>query len=246
MYHLAWELAKLGKRVLVTTTTHIVRPACGPVLEIEHMSQVTELAWKQSVDAWKTSEKGRERSEETSEKTSEEGWQSAIVTAGRRKQQPGGGIQKLAMPEGLDMEQELDRLLTVCDVVLIEADGAACYPVKVPRQGEPVILPRTQVLIGCMGLSGLGQTWKDGCFRFESDGRWLECCAKDRILPEELARILSEEQGTKKHLPAGTCRYQILLNQADDQEKVEMAKKVVFALPEALQKNCIVTGYEIG
>lgn len=215
MYQLADELAEMGKRVMVTTTTHIARPRQGQILEVKHVSQVTETAWK-----------------------------TPILTVGRaEKQECGNTVQKLAAPQGLDDDGELNRLLEICDVILIEADGAACHPVKIPRGGEPVILPRTGLVIACAGLQGLDQTWKAGCFRFESSGAWMERSGEEKILPEDMARILSDERGTKKNVPRGACRYQILLNQADDREKMEQAEAVAAALPEKLQEGCVVTAY---
>lgn len=216
MYQLADELAEMGKRVLVTTTTHIARPLRGQILEVEHVRQVAE-------DAWKT----------------------MILTVGRLDRQENPcAVKKLAAPEGLDDEKELDRLLTVCDVVLIEADGAAGHPVKVPRQGEPVILPQTEMMIACVGLSGAGQPWKDGCFRFVRDGGWLRKQPEETIDPEDLAWILSDGRGMKKDLPRGGCKYRIVMNQVDDREKFKTAAAVALALPEQLQDGCIVSSYD--
>lgn len=219
MYQLADELAEMGKRVMVTTTTHIARPKQGQTLEVKHVRQVTEAAWKTPV-------------------------KTPILTVGRpEKQACENEAGKLAAPEGLDDEGEMNRLLAVCDVILIEADGAARCPVKVPREGEPVILPQTGLVIACAGLCGLNQTWGSGCFRFESSGAWLERGGEEKILPEDMARILSDERGSKKDVPQGVCRYQILLNQADDREKMEQAEAVAAALPEELQESCVVTAY---
>lgn len=258
MYRLAWELSGLGKRVLVTTTTHIAEPAWGKVLEIDHVRQVPETAWEESRGkirevaarssmpgaAW--SKPGQEIREATDSSMPGRIWQPPVVTAGRREPRTAaGGIQKLAMPEGLEEAAELERLLAFCDVILIEADGAACRPVKVPREGEPVILPETEVLVGCVGLSCLGQTWKDVCFRFESDGAWLGRSGGERICPDSVAQLLSDRRGTQKNLPAETCRYQIVLNQADDDGKIRQAEAIIRALPESLQENCAVTGYTL-
>lgn len=208
MYQLADELAEMGKRVLVTTSTHIARPKSGVVLEAEHVGQVTEEAWTEPV-----------------------------LIVGRVDG------EKLAMPEGLGEESQILRLLSICDVILAEADGAACHPLKVPRDGEPVILPRTELLIGCAGLSCIGKTWAETCFRFEQEGGWLEGKDEASIRPADLAGILADARGTKKDLPKG-CEYRILLNQADDETRVEQAVEAAASLPKDLQKSCVVTAYE--
>lgn len=214
MYQLADELAEQGRRVLVTTTTHIGEPAAGQVLLIRHVSELHE-----------------------------DSWQEKVLTAGIpvMDKMDEMAIHKLSMPEGLDDPKELERLLCFADVILIEADGAKCKPLKVPRDGEPVILPQTGMVIACAGLSALGRTFEEACFRFENQGRWLARAASDRIAPEDAALILMDERGSRKML--GGRYYKIILNQADCEERVEGAKAVIRALPVTMQKDCIITAY---
>lgn len=214
MYELAGELAKLGKRVLVTTTTHIQRPERGALMEVESIGQLTADAWRMG----------------------------AVVTAGRPEraaQKP----EKLAAPYGLADAREVSRLLDFCDVVLIEADGAARLPAKVPRQGEPVILPQTELVVGCVGLRAVGMTWEEGCFRFASDGGWLKKNSGDRISPEVLAEILADKRGTKKDVPLKNCSYWIVVNQVDGENDVRLAGGLAAGLPDELRERCVATGY---
>jgi probable selenium-dependent hydroxylase accessory protein YqeC len=167
----------------------------------------------------------------------------SILTVGRPV-----GKGKLAMPEGLDQEKEVARLLSLCDVILVEADGAARRPLKVPRAGEPVFLPGTGAVIACAGLSCVGMSFADKCFRFETEGAWLKRSAEDPIKPEDIARILSDARGGKKNVQTLTvggkpCEFRILLNQADDATRLEYARRAAKSLPEGLREACMVTNY---
>ncbi len=228
MYQLADELAEMGKRVLVTTTTHIARPSFGTVFEVDHIKQVTSSSWDGSILTVGKPEAVKE--------TETSGKPAAALTPLR--------IKKLKMPDGLSDETELVRLLSCCDVILIEADGAACYPLKVPRAGEPVILPQTEMVIACVGLGAAGERWEDACFRFENHGGWMESDARERIDEAGMAKILCDCRGMKKGIPDQRCRYKILLNQADDDRRIQAAERIAQALPAQMREDCVITAYE--
>lgn len=209
MYQLADELAEQGKRVLVTTSTHIRRPVCEEqTAAVSHVREITE-----------------------------DSWHSLILTAGK----PVG--KKLAMPDGLSEEAELSRLLEVADVILVEADGARCLPIKVPETYEPVILPQTGLVIGCVGLSALGRPFGEVCFRFDTQGAWLRRSAEDKVEPADLALILMDERGSHKAVDGRY--YRVVLNQADGEEKQMAAEAAAKLLPFPMQEGCAVTAYRI-
>lgn len=217
MYQLADELTELGRRVLVTTTTHIGEPESGRTALIRHVSELREDCWKEG-----------------------------ILTAGTpvMDETDGKTVHKLCMPEGLDEPRELERLLGFVDVILIEADGAKCKPIKVPREGEPVLLPQTGLVIACAGMSAVGRTFEDSCFRFGQWGGWLARNASDRIAPEDVALILMDERGSRKGLNGRY--YRIILNQADDEERVKAAESVISFLPAAMKAESVVCAYGQG
>ncbi len=95
------------------------------------------------------------------------------------------GLGKLAFPE----EGLFRELFLEADLVLIEADGARHYPIKIPRPGEPVLLPQTDTVLCVMGLSALHQPVGRVCFGWGNP-------EDDRPLTEELAaRILTGGYG---------------------------------------------------
>ncbi len=213
MYQLADELAEAGLRVLVTTSTHIQYPEReDQAAEVSHVREICR-----------------------------EMWNGAVLTAGTRSESDGKRA-KFAMPKGLGDETEMTRLLDMADVILIEADGAKCRPVKIPEAWEPVIVPQTGLVIACVGLSSLGSSFKEVCFRFETKGAWLRRRAEDLVEPEALALSLMDERGGHKAVDGRY--YRVLLNQADTVSKLQAAEEVVRMLPFSMQEGCAVTSYQ--
>lgn len=131
---------------------------------------------------------------------------------------PGKG--KLKMPE----ECLLKELLEKADVSFIEADGSKHFPTKVPKDGEPVLLPESDLVIAVFGLSAIGKPLKEVCFRTE---RAMELLGveEDHILTEaDAAEILSAEWGAKKGV--GSRRFCVVLNQCDDGKRRRSANEI--------------------
>lgn len=223
MYQLADELAEMGCRVLVTTSTHIGMVEDAAL--VEHASEIQQ-----------------------------ELWQNPILTAGTPTYRDGEAEPyKLSMPQGLEQQEELQRILEFADVILVEADGAKRFPLKVPNDWEPVILPQTGLVVACAGLSAcagenactgrnsVGLTFGEGCFRFEDHGGWLKRQAEDRIQPSDIALILMDGRGSHKAVDGRY--YRIVLNQADGEEQWKAADWIWRALPITMQEGCVVTAY---
>ena len=51
--------------------------------------------------------------------------------------------------------------------ILCEGDGSKRLPIKLPKDGEPVFFPKTDTVIGVIGLSCLGKPIKETLFRYE-------------------------------------------------------------------------------
>ena len=51
--------------------------------------------------------------------------------------------------------------------ILCEGDGSKRFPIKLPKDGEPVFFPKTDTIIGVIGLSCLGKPIKEMLFRYE-------------------------------------------------------------------------------
>ena len=138
--------------------------------------------------------------------------------------------EKLVSPS----EAMLNQVKLEADLILIEADGAKRHPCKLPANHEPVICEDCDLVIGVMGMSALGQSLKQCCFRFVEEGSWLNVSG-DSVLDERIAaRILSSNGGTKKSV--GDRDYVVVLNQCDDE--VARAKAMTIA-------NVLVKDYQI-
>ena len=48
--------------------------------------------------------------------------------------------------------------------ILCEGDGSKRLPIKLPKDGEPVFFPKTDTVIGVIGLSCLGKPIKEMLF----------------------------------------------------------------------------------
>lgn len=215
MYQLADELAEQGLKVLVTTTTHIRRPEHGLTALVEDIREIHEIKWDGN-----------------------------ILTAGKLPgdREDGQTQDKLEMPAGLDDAAVVASLYDAVDVILIEADGAKGYPLKVPADYEPVLLPQTELVIACAGLDAVGQSFGSSCFRMEQEGSWLRRSAGDMVEPDDVALILMDERGSRRYVSGRP--YKIVLNKADTEAAEKAAARIVQSLPVMLQPACVLTAYE--
>ena len=213
MFSLADELAGLGKRVIVTTSTHIFRPLHRMVAEAADCKTVNDFL-----------------AGHKNHFSSFPGW--VLVT---------GQPAKEGKLKGMELS-ELEKLAILCDVLLVEADGAKHHPIKIPKEGEPVLPKGTHAVIGCMGLDCIGEFWEEKCFRFELAPNIFGGQAMERqILPEAAAQILTSTNGTRKG--TGTMEYRILLNKADNEAQLSHAQDVAEAMGEQWAQYCAVTSF---
>ena len=136
----------------------------------------------------------------------------------------------------------LDRMLEKCDAAFIEADGSKRYPCKVPKEGEPVFHPKTDVVIAVMGLSALGRPLKDVCFRKELAAEHLEV-EEDHILTEEdAAKLLSAPWGARKDV--GDRKFCVVLNQCDDGKRRRAANEIAGFLALENVAQVVMTAFD--
>ncbi len=121
-------------------------------------------------------------------------------------------------PEDFALALSADRLL-------VEADGSRHMPCKVPAAHEPQIPSQAELIIGVLGLSALGKTVGEACFRPEDVGSFLGCGPEHRITPMDLAEIISSERGTRKDV--GQRRYLAVLNQRGVPEELEWGEQIL-------------------
>lgn len=208
MFRLAEELKAMGKRVIVTTSTHIFYPDKYQVEILTDASELEHIAWKDQI----------------------------LVVGGRVEDGEKG--RKLAGMRG----PCIGRLKDWCDVVLIEADGSRRLPLKVPASHEPVIIPETDAVIGCAGLTCVGKNWEDGCFRAELALELLRDAGNEpgiAIRPGDVAHILADRNGTRKQV--GDRAYRIVLNQADGEKERRIAWEIAREIRREVDVPVVIT-----
>lgn len=145
---------------------------------------------------------------------------------------------KLKMPE----EALLKELVEKADVSFIEADGSKHYPTKVPKDGEPVLIPESDLVIGVFGLSAIGKPLKKCCFRLEQAMELLGV-DEDHILTEEdAAEILSSPLGARKDV--GDRNYCVVLNQCDDGKRKRSADEIAARLALLGVPQVVMTAFD--
>lgn len=187
MLELARDLAAQGKKVLVTTTTHMEHPL--------------NLNQPGCVDA-------------SAEEIAEQLEKNGFLIAGSQAEQP-GKIKGLPVPVWEQVKKK-------ADVILVEADGAKRFPLKVPGKQEPVIPKECTHILISAGAGALGRTLKESCFRLQEAERILADAEKQGIdvkrpeITEETMGILIEQGYVmllKSRYPA--AKIAVVLNQAD-------------------------------
>lgn len=167
VYTLAKELAGLGKRVIVTTTTHMEKPTqnyCEWGQEI-HVNPGEVLSV--GIDCHNGKIKGLE-------------------------------------------QEAYSKLLEYADFLIIEADGSKKMPLKVPAQHEPAIIPKTDLVVGVLGLNSVGKSIMEISHRASDVAEFLKKQEQDIVTIEDLECISFSENGLKKGV---TSEYQVIWNQ---------------------------------
>jgi probable selenium-dependent hydroxylase accessory protein YqeC len=90
-------------------------------------------------------------------------------------------------------------------ILLNEADGAASFSIKMPREGEPVLMENAEYLVPVIGIDCLYQPMgPEVVFRFQTLGERFSLHAGERITPAMAAGILMHKEGVCKGWKPGT------------------------------------------
>ena len=189
MYALAQEAREAGKRVIVTTTTHIMP---HPRLFLTDDPAPEHL--RACLDA------------------------HGIITLGT-----------LGRADKLCGTGEIGVCKTVADVVLIEGDGARIRPLKIPAEHEPVIPPETDAVLALAGMEAPGMPIGEICHRADRVAAFLGKTLEDPVTEDDMVRILSSEEGSRKCV-APDMEYRCILNKTDTPERLERARVIAAGL----------------
>jgi probable selenium-dependent hydroxylase accessory protein YqeC len=201
MFALARALKKLGKRVLVTTTTNIFFPAkdeCDEVI----VNSASDMGLFRSVRASTVTVFGKE-----------------IVNDKNKK---------LA---GVDKEfLELLYQQGIFDYILVECDGARRKPIKAPARYEPIVPDRTTKAIGVIGLDAVGSPITDDyVHRLELFCTVVKRQPGEILDEEAVVNLIVSSQGLFKGVPDGCGKY-LLLNKAENARRRLYAGNILIGL----------------
>ena len=148
MNTLGIEFAKQRIPTLLTTTTHIMKPDFLPskaCIEEENLEQITSFFTNLEEDILPLAALG------IPEKTiyNKVKWKSPSINF----------MKKLSLFSR--------KYSNISLRILCEGDGSKRLPIKLPKDGEPVFFPKTDTVIGVIGLSSLGKPIKEMLFRYE-------------------------------------------------------------------------------
>lgn len=215
MFRLADEMASLGRRVIVTTTTHILRPFDRTVLLSGHAE---DAKW------WHK------------EKTA--AGQGGVLVAGNLVSYD--KLKAMQPEETAALRQYADVLLLEADGAKrlpLKAPGEA-EPV-IPDYADAVIGCMGLDSIGeeldlvCFRKELAGRlldltAGADGGFRH-------------RLTPSDAAVILTGLEGTRKSV--GDREFRVVLNKADHEERLQQARQTIMEIQKLRPELCAVTSF---
>lgn len=117
--------------------------------------------------------------------------------------------------------------------ILCEGDGSKRLPIKLPKDGEPVFFPKTDTVIGVIGLSCLGKPIKETLFRYELlpnltslDNYFIKSLqSADIVTTDFLYRLCLSEKGLRKNITSQ--KFCIIFNQADILDEKALAEVII-------------------
>lgn len=168
-YRLAKELAALGQKVIVTTTTHMWKPA-------------------EDFVEW-NAESGHRSASAFLGNLAEDLEKKRALTVG-----VSCGNGKIC---GIPSES-YETLCSLADVLIVEADGAKGKEIKIPAAHEPVIFPGTDLVIGVLGYPAVGRSIEEAGFRSDLLAAFLGKQKEEKIDWEDLLHIAGSRDGLRK------------------------------------------------
>ncbi|EKQ55041.1 MULTISPECIES: selenium cofactor biosynthesis protein YqeC [unclassified Clostridium] len=169
IYELGNELSKLGKKVIITTTTNMFMPQSNVVFTGKKEDIISFLKYEN------------------------------LVTVGLKASPKdiNANTEELEKITGLPLN-EARKLIELADFVLVEADGSRRLPLKAPAEHEPVILEGSSLVIGVCGIDAFGKPIEETCHRPNLVANLLNVNRNHIINEKDIALILLSHNGQKK------------------------------------------------
>ena len=133
--------------------------------------------------------------------------------------------------------------------ILVEADGSKHMPLKAHNDREPVIPAGCDRVILVVGAEGIGKTITEAAHRPELFAALAEADVNEIVTPQMLAKVLAAER--RKF---GNCRLQVVVNRMDIRDHdlkcendIAAAKKIAELTGWEVYAGCVKSGiFKIG
>ncbi len=188
IFRWAKELASEGRKVVITTTTHMLSP--------ERMAEESDDLY-QGIDVFCCD--GTETTGQIDDAMAES---NILFVFSPCEDRP----SRVTSPP----DEILSHLYYAADVTLIEADGSRRMPVKWPASYEPAVPDRTDITVYVVGLSAVGQKTEEVLFRADALPKSLW---RDAVDVNLLHKIISSKDGGRKGVRGD---FRVFLNQVDN------------------------------
>lgn len=99
---------------------------------------------------------------------------------------------------------------TLCDTMIVEADGARHRPFKAPADHEPVIPSSSDLVISVIGADALGRVIADNCFRPLRVAAVAGVSPWQRLSPAIATDVLCAERAGGRNVPHGARRHVVI------------------------------------
>ncbi len=230
---LAREFLALGKKVVITTTTHMYIPKQNGVLYYEPNENEKEAL--ESKDSFYYNNQICYDKETFLKKVDDTLKRDCIVVVGSMKKEM---LKESALPKISAIEKTLLTILQEqADILLVEADGSKGFPLKFPNEQEPVWLETMDVIVQCIGLQALYQPVHKVCHRYKLACEHCQIKETDRVTKEMLVCILQEGYMKKQPIKQRShTSYNIFLT---NRKGAMMSKKMAIEIGCFLKENIL-------
>ncbi len=214
LFTLARELGRQGRKVVVTTTTHIRLPRTRAGQGLLIAGELPRLIKELRMSLLK----------------------SNVIVVGRAETDGKlAGIDAQWVPAILELETE------GVDYILVEADGSAGRSFKAPLSHEPVIPPDATLVVPVVGIDVVGKPLtSEWVHRPQQVAQLTELSLGEAVTPEAVAHVMLHAEGNIKGTPPG-ARIIPVINKVDGHAQLAPAQEVASRLLERGARRVLLT-----
>ena len=165
----------------------------------------------------------------------------------RRKQEPVFVRQTVRNRKSIGVQPEMcDDWFgdaSLCDNIVVEADGARHRPFKAPANFEPIFPAQTTLVLAVIGADALGRVIADQCHRPLRVAAVAACSPYERLTPQRAAVVLTSPDGSMKGSPEES-RKVVVITKVPHEEDDLLTASLVAELQAELSATVEVVSIE--